>query len=88
MERIVFGFDPEKRTATLYNNGAGKFDSINITSLGAIVSGILTRPDEFQNRCAFVSELISAKMISLKLYSRQQRLLRKTGQLHIAQWMM
>jgi hypothetical protein len=42
----------------LYDNGTGKFDSINITSLGVIVSGILSRPDEFQNRYVYVSEFI------------------------------
>ncbi|KUL87604.1 hypothetical protein ZTR_05912 [Talaromyces verruculosus] len=57
-ERNTFGLDPEKRTATLYDNGTGKFDSINMASLGAIVSGILSRPDEFQNRYVYVSEFI------------------------------
>ncbi|KAE8552569.1 hypothetical protein EYB25_003947 [Talaromyces marneffei] len=56
MERNLFGFEPEKRTAKLYDNGAVKFDSIDIPSLGAIVSGILSRPDEFQNRYVYVSE--------------------------------
>jgi hypothetical protein len=56
LERNVFGFDPEKHTATLYDNGAVKFDSINITSLGTVVSAILTRPDEFQNRYVYVSD--------------------------------
>lgn len=55
MERNLFGFDPEKRTATLYDNGDGKFDSINIDSLGHIVSSILTRPDDFKNRHVYVS---------------------------------
>ncbi|EED18774.1 conserved hypothetical protein [Talaromyces stipitatus ATCC 10500] len=56
MERNVFGFNPSKRTATLYDSGTTKFDSINITSLGAVVSGILTKPDSFKNRYAFVSD--------------------------------
>lgn len=58
MERNSFGFDPEKRTATLYDNGSGKFDSINITTLGAVISGILTRPDEFKNRYVYVSDFV------------------------------
>jgi hypothetical protein len=58
MERNVFGFDPEKRTATLFDNGTGRFDSINITSLGTVVSGILTRPDEFQNRYVYISDFV------------------------------
>lgn len=56
MERDLFGFDPKTRTATLYDNGTGKFDSIIITSLGNIVSGILTTPEKFTNKHAFVSE--------------------------------
>lgn len=40
----------------MYDDGTTKFDSINIDSLGKIVSGILTVPDEFTNRYAFVSE--------------------------------
>jgi hypothetical protein len=56
MERDLFGFDPKTRTATLYDNGTAKFDSTNITSLGKVVSGILTVPGDFTNNYAYVSE--------------------------------
>ncbi|OKL62043.1 hypothetical protein UA08_02407 [Talaromyces atroroseus] len=56
MERDLFGFNPKTRTATLYDNGTGKFDSTNITSLGHVVGSILTAPENFTNRYVYVSE--------------------------------
>ncbi|KAK9368097.1 hypothetical protein V1509DRAFT_639990 [Lipomyces kononenkoae] len=56
LARNIFGLDAKNRTATLYDDGTTKFDTTNIVSLGKVVSGILTVPDEFANRYAFVSE--------------------------------
>lgn len=40
----------------LYDNGVGRFDTTNLSTVGNTVAKILTLPDKFQNEYVYVSE--------------------------------
>lgn len=40
----------------LYDNGVGRFDTTNLSTVGKAVANILTIPNEFQNEYVYISE--------------------------------
>ncbi|KAH8697958.1 hypothetical protein BGW36DRAFT_320529 [Talaromyces proteolyticus] len=56
LERNLYGFNPKARTAVLYDNGVGKFDTTRLVTVGQVVAKIITQPEEFRNSHVYISE--------------------------------